>query len=840
MADIATLGLKVDSRGVVSATKNLDKLEGQGRRTESTIKKLGTAFAALGAAAAIKSAISLTADFNQAIADLSAITGAAGKDLEFYRLQAEEIGRTTSLSASQAAAAFKLIASAKPDLLGSAEALNAVTRAAVTLAEATGQDLPTAASALGGALNQFQLDASKANEVINIFAASSKLGTVEVDLVTEALKNAGPAANSLGISLVETVAGIQALAKATIKGAEGGTALRQIMLKLEKTGDEKLQPSLVGIVGAINELEKRGLSNVEMMKLFGDEAFSAAVAIIAQKDTLEELNITMRGTNTATEQASIRMDTLTGDFLKLKSAIEGLAIGVFSDEADGLLRSLTQLSTEGVNALTENLDTLADVGTVVALVIGSRLVGATATLTAATVKNTVATLTAVPASAGLSAALGVQASRATAATVAMNATAIAARGAAGAMALLGGPIGLVALLAGSLYLYSQRADEATQETEDFTASLLKLRGETAALTVLNIEKAIESYNEKLKEAQDHHQVLLKRTNAYDSAVSENFKKIRSIKDIIAEYNVKLDEAKNKLNGVKEATDDVTMASGNAEKAFRSFIESFDIDSDALSALDDELEAFAQKAREQEALKLALTVDIESLRQSLLTVEETESEFHDRRLAQIFEFSQRGLDEQIKAQELFQRENERHQEKMVEIAEEGAEKSTDKMTEFTIQAARNMESAMADGFFDIMQGEFGNLEQSFKRMIDRMVAELLASQLLDFLKETAVGGGFGEFIGGIASNVFGPVPAAANGMNFAPGGTTLVGERGPELVNLPRGAQVIPNNKLGMQGNQIVVNVNVSGVRDEGSLNRSATQIAQQVGSAAQRAIARNG
>lgn len=41
-----------------------------------------------------------------------------------------------------------------------------------------------------------------------------------------------------------------------------------------------------------------------------------------------------------------------------------------------------------------------------------------------------------------------------------------------------------------------------------------------------------------------------------------------------------------------------------------------------------------------------------------------------------------------------------------------------------------------------------------------------------------------------------IPGFAGGTNFAPGGLALVGERGPELVNLPRGSQVIPNNKLG--------------------------------------------
>jgi phage-related tail protein len=41
-----------------------------------------------------------------------------------------------------------------------------------------------------------------------------------------------------------------------------------------------------------------------------------------------------------------------------------------------------------------------------------------------------------------------------------------------------------------------------------------------------------------------------------------------------------------------------------------------------------------------------------------------------------------------------------------------------------------------------------------------------------------------------------IPKFADGTNFAPGGLALVGERGPELVNLPRGSQVIPNNQMG--------------------------------------------
>ena len=51
-----------------------------------------------------------------------------------------------------------------------------------------------------------------------------------------------------------------------------------------------------------------------------------------------------------------------------------------------------------------------------------------------------------------------------------------------------------------------------------------------------------------------------------------------------------------------------------------------------------------------------------------------------------------------------------------------------------------------------------------------------------------------------------LPAFANGTRFAPGGLAWVGERGPELVNLPRGSQVIPNRDLQGVGGQVDVRV----------------------------------
>jgi TP901 family phage tail tape measure protein len=87
------------------------------------------------------------------------------------------------------------------------------------------------------------------------------------------------------------------------------------------------------------------------------------------------------------------------------------------------------------------------------------------------------------------------------------------------------------------------------------------------------------------------------------------------------------------------------------------------------------------------------------------------------------------------------------------------------------------------------------------------------------------------IGGMINNILGRIgsvagaaagiPAHASGTDFAPGGLSLVGEQGPELMYIPRGAQIIPNNKIGQMSSQgasaasgqpIQININIAGHR----------------------------
>ncbi|OYZ14335.1 MAG: hypothetical protein B7Y35_11240 [Sphingomonadales bacterium 28-64-96] len=122
------------------------------------------------------------------------------------------------------------------------------------------------------------------------------------------------------------------------------------------------------------------------------------------------------------------------------------------------------------------------------------------------------------------------------------------------------------------------------------------------------------------------------------------------------------------------------------------------------------------------------------------------------------------------------------------------------------------------------------------------AEMVTSGLMDILLGSRGPGG--QRSGGIIGSLLG-IPGFANGTNYAPGGLAMVGERGRELVQLPRGSRVIPNGmtEAMMGGGKSTIEVVPSRLFDvviDGKIMSAAPAIAQAgaaiaQGSAAQRA-----
>ena len=341
-------------RKAEKSLKNFSKQGGIASKALGSLKGLlagGLAFA--GVSTALGDIVQKTMEFEKAISSLSSLTGLVGDDLNYLRQQAIILGATTTQTATQVADAFKLIGSQQPQLLESKEALVAVTRSAITLAEASETDVPTAAKALSGALNQMGAGAEYAQSYINILAAASQKGSADIGYLNKAVEKSGGTANAVGIKFNELVAAIETIAPKVTEASEAGTQLRNIFLKLESSSDRNLKPSVVGLGGAIDNLAKQHLTAGEMAKKFGVENVNAALALVKSKDVYHDLTDAITGTNTATEQAATNTDNLAGAWTRMGSAWEGLILTL--NKSDGVLKNIVDWSAEALDNIRKAL-----------------------------------------------------------------------------------------------------------------------------------------------------------------------------------------------------------------------------------------------------------------------------------------------------------------------------------------------------------------------------------------------------------------------------------------------------------------------------------------------------
>ena len=110
--------------------------------------------------------------------------------------------------------------------------LNNLQAKSVTLAQASGMTIDAAATSLAGTINQFGLSANEAERVINVLAAGSKYGAAEIGELSQSFKVVGSAASAMGLTVEQSAGALEVLSKANLKGSEAGTALRNIILKL--------------------------------------------------------------------------------------------------------------------------------------------------------------------------------------------------------------------------------------------------------------------------------------------------------------------------------------------------------------------------------------------------------------------------------------------------------------------------------------------------------------------------------------------------------------------------------------------------------------------------------
>ncbi|GAB3802980.1 hypothetical protein GCM10028819_32170 [Spirosoma humi] len=302
-------------------------------RAKSQIKDLSVAGVAglAGLGMAVKEAITTSVakfrEFESAAADMSAVTGIVGERLDYLKQRAKEVGPEVGMSAAEMLDAYKLLASAKPELTANAEALASVTDQAIKLSKAGKIDLTQAAKLVAESLNQWGVGAEKAGEYVEVMAAGSKEGAAEMSDLSSSLKYAGTVAAAAGISFTQTNAVIQSLSTISIKGEQAGSQLRNMLVKLQ-TGAKDTNPAIVGLDKALENLEKKNLSTAQVTKMFGVENLVTAQHVISHRKEIAQMTQNMTGTQVATEQAATNMATLDETIKQGTATVIGYAVSL--------------------------------------------------------------------------------------------------------------------------------------------------------------------------------------------------------------------------------------------------------------------------------------------------------------------------------------------------------------------------------------------------------------------------------------------------------------------------------------------------------------------------------
>lgn len=471
--------------------------------TEVT-KAVASFVAALAIGSVIRESVNAARAYEKTLADLSAITGVTGEALSRLSDSAKDLARNSTASSGQVVEAMKLIASAKPELLETAGALTAVTKEAIALAEASGMQLPAAAEAVTLALNQFGEGADQAARFVNVLAAGAKFGASEISDTAIALKNSAVSAAAARVSFEETNAALQALAAGGIKGGEAGTALRNVILKLENDTDKKLKPSVVGLAGALEALNAKNLSSAALTKQFGLENVNAAQALMGSAGAVKTLTAQLTGTNTAYEQASTNTSTFDAAVTRMGNALEmaGQALGnqfvPFLRQGADAVKSLADSLAAGSDVMKTAMTVLEVGSSLLAGMLAVRLVGAVRAVIASYTANAVAANAANAATLMLTGTTAALTAGQTALAVATGAAATAGRAFGAVMAALGGPIGLAVA---ALVTIAWNWDVVTGKANNAAATSERAAARIAAALKKSSDAATKDLRAQLAETQ---------------------------------------------------------------------------------------------------------------------------------------------------------------------------------------------------------------------------------------------------------------------------------------------------------------------------------------------------
>jgi TP901 family phage tail tape measure protein len=362
MADTASYEAAMTRAGSTARTV-ASGMENTGRKSAliaSGMTAAGLAVAAFGVAA-----VKMAADFDQQMSTVQANTGATSAQMDQLRAAAIEAGASTVYSASDSADAINDLGKAGMSVT---DILTGGLTGALNLAASDGMAVGDAAEYMANALSMFHLKGSQASQVADTLAAGAGKAVGNVSDFGEALNNCGAQANSFGMNVQETTGVLALFAQNGTIGAEAGTQLNSMLMKLAAPSTEAAntmkelgisaydaQGHFVGMANFAGQLQKaeKGLTDEQRNQanatIFGSYAIKAANYLYeAGESGVNKWTKAVSESGYAAEQSAAKNNNLKGDLENLSGSMESLMISV-GEGAQGPLRKMVQ-----------GLDTLVD------------------------------------------------------------------------------------------------------------------------------------------------------------------------------------------------------------------------------------------------------------------------------------------------------------------------------------------------------------------------------------------------------------------------------------------------------------------------------------------------
>lgn len=362
--------------------KGLKDAEGN---ASSSTSKIGGAFKAVGkvaktamvagSAAAVaftKTSIDAGMSFDSAMSQVAATMGTTVDKIGNVKAKAEEMGRTTKYTATEAAEGMNILAqaglSADEQISGIGTVLN--------LASAGAMSLEESASYTAGAVKGFGDSMSNASYYANLMAKGATLANTDVRGLGEAFsgsaataKNYGQAADSVTLSLLR-------LAEQNVTGSEASMALNRAMADLytptddaskaldqlgvsayKSNGEAKDFNDLVDeLNGSLQGMTAEQKNNA-LATIFTTQGLQAFNKMTASSDaTVQKFWKGIQDSSgSAAQQAATQLDNLQGDITLLSSATEGLQLA-FYNTFSGTIRGAIKGITSEVSGLAEAME----------------------------------------------------------------------------------------------------------------------------------------------------------------------------------------------------------------------------------------------------------------------------------------------------------------------------------------------------------------------------------------------------------------------------------------------------------------------------------------------------